>query len=245
MRQRELIILMLFLIFQSGTAQTVYRKIAVGFTLGKTLYVGDYGGNGLYDFGHSEFPQGYLSTGMLVSAYLSPSFDIGIQGNYGDYGYWNTALNNFLALKYEASVFAHYKFNNNYVFKENSRWSPFLSAGMGIAGYARNIIKDKGFYPRGTFIGIDFIIPVGFGVKYKISRELAIQYQYLYTFTDSDYHDQHMNGTDPFISNANDAWGEHLFSVIFSFKTSSFVKAQPWRLRYEPDNGWRSHNYAD
>ena len=217
MKKTFFIIFILFLLIQISKSQTVERKLAVGFSISKNLYVGDYGGNGIFDFGHTEFNQGYLSLGMSVSTNLSPSFDIGFQGNYGDYGYWNTAYTNFLAMKYEASIFTHYKFNNSYIFSKNSRLSPFLLAGIGLSGYERNTIKDSiGYSPRGNFSGIDLIIQVGFGFKYEISGELAIQYQYLYNFTNHDYHDQHQAGADPFISNANDAFGELLFKLLAS-----------------------------
>lgn len=254
MKQKDILLFLLISNTHYFSAQTVDRQIAVGLVGGKTLYVGDYGGNGIFDFGHVDegLKQGYLSSGLSLTTYLSPSFDLGIQGNYSDYGYWNSDNNNFIAMKIEASVFAHYKFNNGYILNHYSAFSPFLSVGFGMASYNRNTGKDRGINPRFNINdkSIDFIVPVGAGIKYQISTKFAIQYQYLYNFTNSDLHDVHMGGTGVEVSKqGNDAWGEHLLSFIYSFKFSFFhsnssYKKTPWKLQYEyNDNSWKSHGH--
>jgi OmpA-OmpF porin, OOP family len=243
------------LLCQLSNCQSFNRKIAVGLSLGKTLYVGDYGGNGFFDFNHTDaaLPQGFLSSGFYINSYLSPSFDLGIQGNYSDYGYWFSEEYNFIAVKSEASVFAHFKLNNGFILREKSKLSPFLSLGLGVAVYSQNKQKDKGVYPRGDFNGLDFIVPLGLGLKYQISREFAIQYQYLYNMINSDNHDTHMGGTSgqpnydfEHQKPGNDAWGEHVFSVIYSISTIRFNKKNPWKPRYEYDeNNINSQGYKD
>jgi hypothetical protein len=295
MIKRNLFVFILLALVQFGQAQTADSRIAFGLSGAKTLYVGDYsvggsgivgdnsfgsGGNGIYDFGHTElyilanpkFPIGYWSSGFSLNTYLSSSFDLGIQEFYGDYGYFNSDKENFIAMKFETSIFAHYKFNNGYILAQNAKLSPFLSVGFGMASYYRNF-KDK-FGSRGNFTGIDFIVPLGAGIKYQFSDKFAFQYQYLYNFTNSDIHDQHMGGTGIESSKkGNDAWGEHILSVIYSIKTPYFDKIVPrkshsdnktnswkppvvnrklqsdnktnsWKPRYEyKDNSWKSHGY--
>ncbi len=284
MIKRSLFVFILLTFVLFGQAQTADSRIAFGLSGVKTLYIGDYGGNGIYDFGYSEmrilgvsiFPIGYWSGGFFFNTYLSSSFDVGIQGFYGDYGYWLNKDSNFIAMKFETSLFAHYKFNNGYILAQNAKLSPFLSFGFGMAGYSRNNGKDYGLrnVPRGNFTGIDFIVPLGAGFKYQITNKFAFQYQYLYNFTNSDIHDQHMVGAGIESSkHGNDAWGAHIFSVIYSIRTPYFDKIVPgkssfdnkanswkptvvrkkpqyednsnrWKSQYEyKDDGWKSHGY--
>lgn len=206
-------------IFQFENAQTADKHLAFGISLGRTVYAGDYGGNAIFDGGHTEpgMSLGYLTGGLSLATYLSPSFDLGIQGNYGNYGRWNSDVSNFLALKFETSLSARFKFNNGYLLSKNAKLSPFLSLGAGLAAYNRNTLKDHGPDPRANFKGIDFIIPIGGGFKYQFNETFAIQYQYLYNFTNSDIHDQHSGDPIEFSRPGNDAWGEHLLSVLITF----------------------------
>jgi outer membrane protein OmpA-like peptidoglycan-associated protein len=221
MKQKILFLVILLACLQFVNAQTADSKFAIGVTLGKTVYSGDYGGNAIFDFGHTD-PQlayGYLSGGLSFGYYLTPSFDLGLQGNYGTYGRWNDVVYNFLLNKFESSFYLHYKFNNGYLLKENSKLAPFLSLGYGLAFYNRNNNLDYGLSPRGDYSRLDFIVPVGLGLKYQFDDNFALQYQYLYNFTTNDNHDTHLALNNP-VENSrpgNDAFGEHIVSLIVNF----------------------------
>ena len=270
MRKLYLLFFILFILVQAGISQSSEKKIAVGFSISKNLYVGDYGGNGIYDFGHTEMAQGYLSFGVILGGYVSRSVDFGIQANYGDYGYFNSAdfskqnlkgvdaPNSFLAIKYQATAAIKYKFH---FINEDDKFVPFLTIGMGVAGYARNTAKDKPINPDNGEItnprlndkGTDLIVPFGGGFKYILSEKVAIQYHYLYNITSSDLHDTHMGGlsnTPNYIFEhrkpGNDIWGEHVFSVIFSISTPSFDKNNVWKKQgYKPyqKDSWKTYRY--
>jgi outer membrane protein OmpA-like peptidoglycan-associated protein len=220
MRQRILFFVLLLACLQLANAQTADNKFAIGLTLGKTVYSGDYGGDAIFDFGHTDpsLPQGYLSGGLTLGYYLNPSLDLGLQGNYGNYGRWNSNIYNFLLDKFESSFYLHYKLNNGYILSKDNKLSPFLSLGYGLAWYYRNSDLDKGLSPRGDQSRLDFIVPLGVGLKYQFTPWIALQYQYLYNFTTNDNHDTHMGLNDPVehSSQGNDAYGEHLLSVVFS-----------------------------
>ena len=274
MKKFYLLFFILFTLVQMGKTQTAEKKLAVGFSISKNLYVGDLGGNGFFDAGHTEMSQGYLSFGLSLVGYVSRSIDIGIQANYGDYGYFNTvdytnqyirpiygnvdAPNNFLAIKYQVTTAIKYKIH---FVNEDDKFVPFLTVGMGIAGYARNTAKDKPINPdngevtspRLNDTGTDLIVPFGGGFKYKLSDKISIQYQYLYNLTSSDIHDVHMssgpgspNGNLEFSKPGNDAWGEHVFSVILSINTPSFDRNNVWKKQgykpYQSDN-WKTYRY--
>ncbi|MDP4238732.1 MAG: thrombospondin type 3 repeat-containing protein [Bacteroidota bacterium] len=186
------------------SAQTADSKVAIGLYGGKNEYVGDLG-NGILDFNQT----GYWFGGASLSAYLSRSFDIGIQGNYGDYGYLITAgpRNNFWGRKFEGTLFGHYKLNNGYLFNENSKLSPFLELGVGMAGYKVGTKQS----PRINADGYDFLVPVGGGLKYQFNRTIALQYKFIYNFTNQDKRDNII------ARNNNDAFVEHSLGIIFSF----------------------------
>ena len=270
MKKILILFFILFTLVQTGKSQTAEKRLAVGFSISKNLYVGDYGGNGILDIGHTEMSQGYLSFGLSFAGYISRSIDFGIQANYGDYGYFNTvdftkqklpgvdAPNSFLAIKYQATTSIKYKIH---FINEDDKFVPFLTLGMGIAGYARNTAKDKPINPDNGEVtsprlndrGTDLIVPFGGGFKYRLSEKIAIQYQYLYNLTNSDIHDTHM-GSSPGVPNydlehrkpGNDAFGEHVFSVILSISTPTFDKNNIWKKQgykpYQSDN-WKTYRY--
>ena len=200
-------------------AQTADKKFAVGVSVIRTEYNGDYG-NGTFDFRQTMNP----GIGLSMSYYINPSFNVGLQGTYGDYGYRKSTDDMFIGRKLDASLFTHYQLNNGYILKKESNFSPFLSVGFGLASYA--ISNSATPYPTIIVGGIDLILPVGAGLKFEISKQFAIQYQYLYTFTNSDVHDQNRSGglenvyfgtsAHPYSLPGNDAYGQHIFSLIFN-----------------------------
>ncbi len=212
---------------QFASTQTANNKIALGLNVARTEYIGDYG-NGLFNFSQAMYPAG----GLSLAFYLSPSFDIGLQGMYGSYGFFQSNVNLFEGIKIDGSLFGRYKLNNGYIFKENSKWSPFISLGVGIAGYTIDSRIDKSgtnpsLDPLIITDGIDLVVPVGIGLKYQINDNFGIQYQYVYNYTNNDVHDQNRSGgvenivfntpAHPAYRKGYDAYGEHIFSFVFSF----------------------------
>ncbi|MGB4415048.1 MAG: OmpA family protein [Paludibacter sp.] len=205
MKQKSFYILILLAFLQLGFAQTADKKFAIGLNGISTKYIGDLGGNAFTDFTFSQYCLGYFGGGISLNYYLSPSFDLGINGNYGLYGAYHNFSSKFLSTKFESSLFGHYKLNNGYIISKDSKWSPFLSLGVGFASYGE--VKDYAGWA--DYDGTDIIVPVGAGVKYQITDAFAVQYQYNYNFTNADNHDKVTGGK-------NDAFGEHLLGVVFS-----------------------------
>jgi outer membrane protein OmpA-like peptidoglycan-associated protein/opacity protein-like surface antigen len=213
MKTKHLILLGTVLAFQSLYAQTADNKVALGLNLTRSEHNGDTG-NGLWDFNQSYFGEGF---GLSLATYLNPSFDLGLQGNFGKYGYRKDEINRFIGNKLDMSLFGHYKLNNGYIFHEESRISPFLSAGIGFASNSKEG-DDHDRYSR-IIEGKDLIIPLGAGLKWQISNGFALQYQYLYNLTNHDNVDQIRRNPELDIYHAkrgNDAFGEHLLSMVFS-----------------------------
>lgn len=211
---------MIFLIAtQLVTAQTADNKFAVGLNLLKNEYNGEYG-SAIWNFDQKNNYGG----GLSLSYYLNPSFDLGLQGTYGNYSFNKDVINRFTGNKFDASLFAHYKLNNGYILKKESKLSPFISLGLGFASY---YLDNSGIpYPTIIVDKPDFIVPVGLGLKYQFTKSFAIQYQYLYNFTSSDVHDQNRSGGvvnnvfgstgNPALKSGKDAYGQHLIGIVFS-----------------------------
>ena len=197
------------------SAQTADSKIALGLNYVKNEYNGDYG-NGIFKFGGYDWRN---AGGVSLSAFLSHSFDLGLQGSYGDYGYVESTINQFSGAKLDVSLFTHYKLNNGYILSKESKLSPFLSLGLGFASYSTN--NDATPYPTIITKGTDLILPLGAGLKYQFTNSFAIQYQYLYVYTNADNHDQNRGpnvfGTSahPGYKNGYDVYGQHWLGLVF------------------------------
>jgi OOP family OmpA-OmpF porin len=186
-------------------AQTADKKVAVGLYLGKNEHQGDLG-NAIFNLSQAA----YMYGGLSVATYLSPSFDLSLQGNYGDYGFWRS-WGRLYGKKYEGTLSLHYKFNNGYILKEDSKLSPFVELGFGIAGYST---KAQGSNLNTNTIntdGRDYLLPLGVGLKYQFTKSLALQYKFVYNFTDHDVRDRMV------INGNHDKFAEQSVGVIFSF----------------------------
>jgi len=214
---------LLSLIIALGNAQTLEKDFAVGLNIIENEYNGDYG-NGIFNFTKGYYP----GLGISLTKNLTHSFDVGLQSSFGKYGYYVTSFDRFTGLKFDASLFIHYNFNNGYILKKESKLSPFISVGFGLATYGINpILDDSGKNPTltPTIItkGVDIIVPFGVGLKYKLSNSLFIQYQYQYNITNKDNHDENQgpnffgSGNGKFGKPGNDAYGQHAIGIIFQF----------------------------
>ena len=197
MKKKYFILIAFSLIIGLANAQTPEKKVGIGIMGGCTQYNGDLG-NGIFNFSKAFYAFG----GVSLDTYLNSSFNLGLQGNYGDYGYWKNENENFLGKKYNVDLLLSYKFNNGYILKENSKFAPFLTAGIGLAWYNGNRIYSS---------GVDGLYPLGGGLKYQATNKLAVQYQFLYNFTSFDSRD---NQT---ASKLDDRFAEHSIGLIFSF----------------------------
>ena len=218
MKKRSLLLVGLLSMVVFVGAQTADQKVAVGLYVGKNEYKGDLG-NAIFNY--SQVP--YVFGGLSVATYISPSFDLSLQGNYGDYGFFRNNLVNgslssqgnlsgrLFGTKYDGTLSLHYKFNNGYFLSKDAKLSPFLEAGFGLAGYS---VKDQGGLSNATRInttGTDFIVPLGAGFKYQFTKKFALQYKFVYNITNQDKRDFIIRDDN------NDSFVEQSLGVIFSF----------------------------
>jgi OmpA-OmpF porin, OOP family len=193
---RKLVTLFLLTaIIATAFGQNADKKWAIGLMGGKTVYNGDYGSDFL------EFSPFYGLGSLSIDRYLNPSLDLGIQAEYGDYGYFEAAKTYFLLQKTDGFFLLKYKFNNGYIFKEDAIIAPYLALGVGMATYSGD---------NGNTDGIDLVIPAGLGIKLNMLPWLALQYQFLYNFTNEDKRDLK-------VAEKNDGFASNTLGLIFSF----------------------------
>ncbi|MEI8085912.1 MAG: OmpA family protein [Paludibacter sp.] len=202
MKTKNLLLAALMVSFQFLNAQTKEKPISLSLNLGKNEYNGEYG-NGIFDFKKPA----YLFGGLTITAFVSNSFDAGLEGNYGHYGYEKDATNRFIGDKYDAYMFINYKLNNGYLLSKTSKLSPFLTAGIGLAGYEKIGETTYRTNPSPT----DLLVPIGAGLKYHISDNVALQYKFVYGITNHDMHDNFK------LDDKNEVFAEHILSIAFSF----------------------------
>lgn len=207
---------------------TFEKLFSVGIHLTKTEYSGDLG-NSIWNVnaGQTGSYWFYWGGGASFSVNLNASFFVSLDANYGAYGFFEDPSkykpftykdNNFLSNKLDFTTTAHYKLNNGYIFREDAIVAPFLSLGVGVAKYFYHKSDEKYAenydmpHRLGDQRSVDFIVPFGGGVQFNISKDLAVRYQYLWSFTSTDTHDI-ISDRD----GRNDIFGQHMASIIFSF----------------------------
>jgi len=177
-------------------AQTADKQWGVGVMVGVNQYNGDLG-NAVFDFKKAFYGFGSLS----LHRYLSTSFNLGIQGTSGEYGFLKNDFERFKGNKFDAALLLSYKFNNGYILKEDSKFEPYATLGLGFASHSGDRIIKGG----------DPTFPIGVGAKYHLNDWMAVQYQFLYSFTNEDKRDLQLEAGN------NDRYAQQSVGLSFSF----------------------------
>jgi OOP family OmpA-OmpF porin len=188
MMKKLLTFLFLVTMVTSLSGQTSDKRWSLGLMGGKTEYEGDLG-NTMFRF-NPFYGLGAIS----INHYMSPSFDISVQGELGNMGFDN-GTDVFLAKKIDASFLLKYKFNNGFTFDEDAMVAPYFAFGAGLAGFSGALTNKE---------NSDGIFPVGGGLKINLSPDIALQLQVLYNFTTGDTRDLKDDGirNDNFLANS-------------------------------------------
>ncbi len=193
---------LVFLLFcMSGlfmvNAQNADKTWSLEVQFGKNEYKGDIV-NDFFKWNKAFYEMG----GIGLNHYLNKSFDLGLLGTYGRYGGYRNSIIRFIGYKFDGSLLLKYKLNNGYILSEKAFIAPYLTAGAGFANF-----------PSGMSIvdGTNFIIPMGVGIKFNITRNFALQYQSLFNLNYSDVRDNRR--TD----GKYDNYMKHTLGLVFSF----------------------------
>jgi opacity protein-like surface antigen len=144
-------------------------------------------GNSFFQFNTTCFAGNVTTFGV----YLNRSLDLNVIGSIGDFGYCQTdadknrvvslsqrcpgctdrlGMGELRSRMYAGSVALKYKFSNGYLLKEDSRFSPYIYAGMGLNRLVDNMKK------RCVNAGDHFTITAGAGVRYNINSRFNVGY---------------------------------------------------------------------
>lgn len=197
MKKRIYLLMLAALGIMTVYSQTSEKKWNIGVYGGKSEYNGDIG-NGFFNYDEAFYAFGALS----VSHYLSPRFNLGVYGSYGEHGFWvdYDYDNNFRAKKLYADLQLQFKFVKN----ENAFFKPYIFTGIGFRNLSDFTAND----------GSDFVIPAGLALDFKIYKNLSIRYigSFGYTFNDERDFDESSKG--------NDMQLEHSLGLTFNLGSS-------------------------
>ncbi len=156
-------------------AQTIDRKWNIGFHGGYKEYSGDLG-NGFLHF-DEKTATNTITGGVTLDRYLNRSFNFGVMGNYGSWGYFEGPSPTFKVDVLHLNANFRYKFNNGYMIEENSVLQPYILAGGGM-----NFMTAKSSYSTdgNSLIGVAAV-----GINFQLSEAVGLNYQatYAYDFT--------------------------------------------------------------
>jgi outer membrane protein OmpA-like peptidoglycan-associated protein len=153
-------------------AQTESNPWSVGFNLNPKEYKGDIGNSYL------KFDRMNLNPGLTVNRYINPFLDVNLSGNLGDYEYANDSAS-FNANLLDIAAKGRFKLDNGVVFKENSKFGPYLTAGLGV------IVADAFNQDIENITTLN--IPLGGGIRWKYNEWFNINYELTHNlnFTDA------------------------------------------------------------
>ncbi len=170
-------------------AQTLKNDISVGLQFGTIEYRGDLG---------SEFftlDGVHPSIGFNISKYVTPSFDLMGKVRHGmlDRNVFSNSL-------IDLNLMLKYKFNNGYIFQEESLFSPYLFIGIGDA---ISIYTDKTTGIREQPLA-EFNLPMGVGFKFNLTERMSVSLETHYNYVINDRLDGVLQGKwdDSFMYNA-------------------------------------------
>lgn len=175
-------------------AQTADRKTAIGGNVSVLQYRGELG-NDWWNLGRQDLRYG---VGAAITRYLSPSFDLGLMGNYQIYHFPNnsqpTAQNRGFVVKSGfVDLALKLKLNNGHILKEDAFIQPALLAGGGF--YLAHSTGNNG---TGTFdngIGRpDFM--GGALLRFRLSPALFLDVQSTYHYPLTERTDNIYSPTD-------------------------------------------------
>lgn len=201
MEKKTILTLFLLVFSISLFAQSFIHRFEVNASFGAQQYRGDMG-NDLFRYSSCMYGVGTLG----VDFALNRSLGIKVSGMYGSYGYTpNTveeriqAMNEILSSHMVTGVAAlQYKFANGYLLKEDARFAPSLSAGIGL-NKTIDFMK-MGCVEEGTFVSFNG----GANLRFNFNARLHAFYELRMGYFATDVVDKmlHGGGNDLYLQNA-------------------------------------------
>lgn len=184
--KKTIILFISFFTTLTAISQSSTNRLGITLGAGSQKYNGDLGSG--FTFENRVWRGGVM---LNANYYLSKSFEAGLFGSIGDFGYCQPhdmaekivpeedrcegclnrlGLGNLSSRMYIAGVSARYKFNNGYILSENSRIQPYINIGFTV-----NKLTDR-MKMNCVAAGNYFAANAGVGAKVYITKRLNIGY---------------------------------------------------------------------
>jgi len=207
---KKILLLILISTSISSFSQTSTHKNHFAIGGGQFSYNGDLGNSW---FNIEEELYGFV--GIYFSHYISRSFDLSFSMTYGDYGhcvedddspFWadGSEVLNMRSRMTSGILTLKYKLANGYLMNEESKFSPFLFAGIGI-----NNLRDVWTHKR-VNAGNYGSINGGAGLRYNFNEVFNLNYSFGIGYFTSDNIDYKVEG-------GNDMYMQNTFSLGMNF----------------------------
>ena len=240
--RKNIYIILLFLLASPSLllAQTKEHPWNIGVHLGRSQWNGDIG-----DDSYNWNGRFYGFKGISVARYASKAFDVMVNINVGDIGYFSDTLpmgfnnNKFhgemKGTHQDGTIFFKYKFTNGYILPEKFFIQPYAVLGMGLSWMQGDKIYDEPLLNNptlkiqsmGTLASKDFIISSGFGLNIRIGKYLNVYGQTAVIYSDHD-------GRDGYSVANNDGYVMNQIGVTCNFglfkSPEQVAKAAPTKL---------------
>lgn len=162
-------------------AQTRDQKFSLGIHTGVVNYNGELNRIWL------KADKAYRAQFGLSAAYnLNSYFNLALEASKGSIGY-HMPVNGFRADLTQGNLQLRFKFNNGRMFKEDARFQPYISGGVGFAMF--NKTKDDTDSIKYVVEGTDFTTNLGAGFTVKLTQNLGVNMNVNYTLLGSDRRD--------------------------------------------------------
>lgn len=161
-------------------AQTKDQKFTIGLHSGIVDYNGELNRQ-WFNTDKAYRAQFGLSAAYNLNAYLN----LGLEASKGSIGYHIPEAGGFRADLTQGNLQLRFKINNGKMLKENARFQPYVFGGFGFAMFKSQDDDSSKFVVEGT----DFTKNIGAGFTVKLTNNLGVNFNTIYTTLSSDRRD--------------------------------------------------------
>ncbi len=193
MKKRIFIFLIILISCLTSFSQSLEQKWSIESLYSKDFYNSELGSSAKYFKLNSLY---FAQLGIGLNRYLNNSFDAGVNFKAGFFEY-NIFKNNetrnrtdtsFLRKKVDFTIIGKYKFNNDYIISKKSPFEPYILLGIGFTRFDKKFETYNNYPKIDTESGgeIKLNVPIGFGLKFNVYKNVDIVYQTSYVLNFND-----------------------------------------------------------
>lgn len=175
-------------------AQTQDQKLSVGLHAGVVNY------NGELNYLWLNTDKAFRAQFGVSAAYnLNPFFNLGLDVSKGSIGYHVPETGGFRADLTQGNLQLRFKINNGRMLKEDCRFQPYVFGGFGFAMFKAKDDDSSKLVVEGT----DFTKNIGLGFTVKLTQNIGVNFNTLYSILSSDRRDhQSLAFNDQYLINS-------------------------------------------